>query len=317
MSLQPGNMHPDAYLQTWNLTFSKQFWNNVIDVSYVGVKGTKEDTSLLNFNVGPPQAPGGNVQADRPYPAFGQMRVLDFHGASIYEGFLAHFEHRLSHGLTLTTSYSYSTDRDNQGGGTNQQRNETQNPFVKEWAHGLTEQRNNLALAVMYNLPQLKHDRNAVARSLVNGWGVDAIFQYYSGSPQYVHQGADGQNNGNNFQNPDLVPGQQDGVSHRSINEWFNTARFTEAIGHYGNTPRNPSWVVSPSHNPLELELSRNFVMPFAEQQKLSLQIQAFNFFNHPQFGPPNTNQSSGSFGTISTTTLDNREVQLVAKYYF
>ncbi len=57
--------------------------------------------------------------------------------------------------------------------------------------------------------------------------------------------------------------------------------------------------------------------MPFSEQQKLSLQIQAFNFFNHPQFGAPNTNQSSGSFGTITSTTLDNREVQLVAKYYF
>ena len=28
--------------------------------------------------------------------------------------------------------------------------------------------------------------------------------------------------------------------------------------------------------------------MPFAEQQKLSLQIQAFNDLNHPQFGAPN-----------------------------
>ena len=99
VSIPPGRQHPDLYLQTWNLTFSKQFWNNVIDVSYVGVKGSKEDTSLLNFNVGPPQAPGGNVQANRPYPAYGQMRVLDNHGASIYEGFLVHFQHRLSNGL--------------------------------------------------------------------------------------------------------------------------------------------------------------------------------------------------------------------------
>ena len=129
VSIPPGRDHPDLYLQTWNLTFSKQFWNNVIDVSYVGVKGSKEDTSLLNFNVGPPQAPGGNVQANRPYPAYGQMRVLDNHGASIYEGFLVHFQHRLSHGLLLTTSYALSSDRDDQGGGTNQQRNQTQNPF--------------------------------------------------------------------------------------------------------------------------------------------------------------------------------------------
>jgi len=317
VSLPPGNGHPDLYLGTWNLTVSKQFSNNVIDVSYVGVKGTHEDTSLLNWNVGPPQPPGGNVQADRPYPAYGQMRVLDYHGASIYNGFLVHFEHRLSRGLNLTASYALSKDRDNQGGGTNQERNETQNPFVKEWANALTDQRNNLSVAVLYNLPQLNADRNALARHLVNGWSLDAIFQYYSGSPQYVHQSADGQNNGNNFQNPDLVSGQANGVHNRSINEWFNTARFTEAVGHFGNTPRNPSWIVSPSNEPLELEVARNFAMPFGEGQRLSLQIQAFNFFNHPQFGAPNTNQSSGSFGTISSTTLDNRELQLVAKYYF
>jgi hypothetical protein len=317
VSLPPGNRHPDLYLQTWNFTVSKQFRNNVIDVSYVGVKGTKEDTSLLNYNVGPPQAPGGNVQADRPYPAYGQMRVLDYHGASIYHGFLVHYNHRLSHGLNLTASYSLSSDRDNQGGGTNQQRNQTQNPFQKVWAHGLNEQRNNLTIAAIYDLPKLSQQRSPVARGLVNGWGVAAIFQYYSGSPQYVYQGADGQNNGNNFEYPDLVPGQPNGVPNRSINEWFNTARFTEAIGHYGNAPRNPSWVVSPSNNPLEFELQRTFVMPFSEQQKLSLQIQAFNLFNHPQFGAPNANVSSSSFGTISSTTLDNREVQLAAKYYF
>ena len=268
VSIPAGRNHPDLYLQTWNLTFSKQFGNNVIDVSYVGVKGTKEDTSLLNFNVGPPQPPGGNVQANRPYPAYGQMRVLDNHGASIYEGFLAHFQHRLSRGLDLTASYALSSEQDDIGGGTNQQRNQTQNPFVKVWANGLNQQRNNLTVAVLYDLPKLNDDRNGVARSLLNGWSVAGIFQYYSGGPQFVYQSNDGQNNGNNFQYPDLVPGQPNGVPNRSINEWFNTARFTEAIGHYGNAPRNPSWVVAPSNNPLVLELKRMFAMPFAESQK-------------------------------------------------
>ena len=317
VSIPIGRDHPDLYLQTWNLTFSKQFGNNVIDLSYVGVKGTKEDTSLLNYNVGPPQPPGGNVQANRPYPAYGQMRVLDNHGASIYEGFLVHFQHRLSRGLDLTASYALSSLQDDIGGGTNQQRNETQYAFAKVWANGLTQQRNNLTVAVLYDLPKLNDDRNAVARNLLNGWGVAGIFQYYSGSPQFVSQSDDGQNNGNNFEYPDLVPGQPNGVPNRSINEWFNTARFTEAIGHYGNAPRNPSWVVAPSNNPLGLELKRMFAMPFAESQKLSLQIQAFNAFNHPQFGAPNANESSSSFGTITSTTLDNREFQFVAKYFF
>jgi len=203
------------------------------------------------------------------------------------------------------------------GGGTNQERNETQKPFVFEWANGLTDQPQNLAIGAVYNLPQLRPDRNAVARHLLSGWGINAIFQYLSGSPIFIHQGNDGQHNGNNFEYPDLVSGQPDGVPNKSIKQWFNTAKFTEAIGHYGNTPRNPDWIYSPPSNPLELALSRIFLMPFAESQRLNFQIQAFNFLNHPQFSAPSGNQSSGHFGKITSTSFDNREVQLVAKYYF
>ena len=64
--------HPDLYLQTYNLTISKQFWSNVIDISYVGVKGTHQDTSLLNYNTGLPQSASADVNADRPFPTFGQ-----------------------------------------------------------------------------------------------------------------------------------------------------------------------------------------------------------------------------------------------------
>lgn len=320
VSLPPGMRHPDLYLQTWNMTGSKQFKNNVIDVSYVGVVGRKEDTSLLNWNVGPPQNVNSptavSPQQDRPNPQFAQMRVTDTNGASIYEGLLFHFEHRLSHGLTVTASYALSSYRDDIGGGTNQQRSQTQIATAKVWANGLNKQKNNLTLAVIYNLPKLNNG-NAVLQHAVNGWQIDSIYQYYSGSPQFIYQGADGEDNGNNFEYPDLVPNQPNASPHKSINEWFNTARFTEAIGHYGNAPRNPSWITSPSNQPFQFEINRSFAMPYSEQQKLSLQIQAFNVLNHPQFGAPNGNQSSGSFGTISNTNLDNREVQLVAKYFF
>jgi hypothetical protein len=317
VSLPPGNQHPDLYVQTWNLTGSKQFKDNVLDISYVGVKGLNEDTSLLNWNVGPPQASGGNVQANRPNPQFAQMRVLDNHGASFYEGLLVHFEHKMAYGLNLTTSYAFSRDWDDQGGGTNQERNETQIATQKIWANALTEQKNNLVVAVVYNVPKL-HNGNAVVQHALNGWNIDAIFQYLSGNPVYIHQSRDTQNNGNNFEYPNLLSTQPNGVANRSINEWFNTLRFIQApVGQYGNAPRNPHWITSPSNEPLQLEVARSFAMPFAEQQKLSLQVQAFNVFNHPQFGAPNGNRSSGSFGTIQTTTLDNRELQLVAKYFF
>ena len=90
---------PTASIRTyisrpWNLTLSKQFWSNVLDVSYVGVKGTHQDTSIPYFNTGPPQPANLTANGNRPYPTFGNIRLVDYHGASMYNGLKVHFEHQ-------------------------------------------------------------------------------------------------------------------------------------------------------------------------------------------------------------------------------
>ena len=152
--------------------------------------------------------------------------------------------------------------------------------------------------------------------AFVNGWGLNAIFQVIAGSPLFVNQSADGENNGNNFEYPDLVPGQPLTLPHRTIAEWFNTAAFTEAVGHYGSTPRNPSALVSPANDPLTLAITRSFPVPFREQH-VDFRVEAFNALNTPQFGAPASAQGSGIFGKITATMIDNRELQLVLKYFF
>jgi hypothetical protein len=314
-STPPDGKHPDLYLQTWNLTLSKQFWSNVIDISYVGIKGTHQDTSIPYYNNGPPQPPGRSVNANRPFPTIGNIRMLDYHGASMYNGLEVHFQHSFSHNLEFTTAFSWSHLLDNQGGDTNGVRNQTQIPTAKEWASGLTDVRKNLTVAFVYQLPKLAGG-NAAERAILNGWALNSIFQYVDGSPLYVTQAADGENNGNLFQRPDLVPGQAITVPHKSIAQWFNTAAFTQANGHYGSTPRNPRGVLSPAVDPLTLGLHRNFPLPF-EQQYMNFRIEVFNALNHPQFAAPGTSQGSSTFGKISSTSIDNREVQLALKYIF
>ena len=313
-SLPSDGKHPDLYLQTWNLTLSKQFWSNVIDISYVGVKGTHQDTSIPYFNNGPPQPSTGSVNANRPYPTIGNIRLLDFHGASAYNGLLVHYQHTLSHQVEFTAAYAWSHLLDNQGGDTNGVRNETQIPTAKEWANGLTDQRHNLTVAFVWQLPTLSGG-NRAARAVLNGWGFNGIFQFLAGNPLFVSQSADGENNGNLFQRPDLT-GQPLTVAHRTVSAWFNTAAFATAVGHYGSTPRNPSAIVSPSNDPLTLAVKRNFAMPF-ERQSLDFRLEVFNALNHPQFGAPGSTQGSSTFGKISSTSIDNREVQLALKYLF
>jgi TonB dependent receptor len=313
-TLPMNDQHPDLYLQTYNLTVSKQFWSNVIDISYVGVKGNHQDTSDENFNTGPPQPASGNVNANRPYPTFGTIRLIDFSGgASSYNGLNIHFEHRFSHQLEFTGSYSWSHLLDNQGTDINNGSSETQIPASKEWASGLTDQRNYLTIAFVWELPKVSGG-NAAMRAVVNGWGINSIYQYISGSPLWMTQSVDGENNGNQNQRPDLVPGQPLKLAHRTNAEFFNTARYTTAIAHYGSTPRNP--VTGVKNDPLTLAVKRIFPLPF-EGQHLDFRFEAFNAFNHPQFAAPGVVQGSSTFGVITGTHTDNRDLQLALKYIF
>jgi hypothetical protein len=313
-SLPPDGKHPNLYLQTWNLTLSKQFWSNVVDISYVGVKGTHQDTSLIQFNVGPPQASPAKltVNQNRPYPNFGQIRMVDFHGASMYNGLNIHLEHRFSHGLNFTTAYSWSHLLDNQQGDTNTGNRNGSQSIAKNWATGVTDQRNALTIALVYQLPKYSY-QYAAERAILNGWGFNSIFTAVAGLPIFITQSADGENNGNNYEFPDVVPGQSLTLSKRSPAAWFNTAAFATANGHYGNMRRNP--VTGAPQIPLTLAVNRSF--PTFEGQHLDFRIEAFNALNEPQWGIPGASQGSSTFGKITSTSIDNRELQLALKYNF
>jgi hypothetical protein len=61
--------------------------------------------------------------------------------------------------------------------------------------------------------------------------------------------------------------------------------------------------------------LGRTFKI--SERQTLLVRGEAFNILNHPNFALPNNNQSSGSFGQISSTVGTPRTLQLAVKYLF
>jgi hypothetical protein len=44
---------------------------------------------------------------------------------------------------------------------------------------------------------------------------------------------------------------------------------------------------------------------------------EAFNAFNHSQFGAPTATEGSGIMGVITNTTINNRELRLTLKYMF
>jgi len=316
VTLPADRKHPDLYLQTYNLTVSKQFGSNVLDISYVGVNGSHIDSSIKNFNSAAPGDLVNDVQGRRPYNTFARIRYQDFDGASSYNGLQVHFEHRLTKGVSFTAAYTLSHELDNQafdtnGGGCGCQ--DPRNPH--EWANGTTDQRHNLSVGYVWKLPTFIKSGTTATKLLADGWALNGLVQLASGNPYDILQSSDGQNTDNQWERPNRVTGSKLSVANRTIDNWFNTDAFTLSTVNFGTSTRNP--LVSPAIDVVNLAVMKNFAMPYNETHQLQVRFEAFNAFNTPQWSTPDANLGDSTFGQVTSTRLNNRELQLAVKYLF
>src|SRR3989442_12487782 len=108
VTLPSDGKHPDTHVQNWNLQASRQFGkNDVLEVGYVGSKGTHVDTSF-RYNWNQPDPGPGDIQSRRPYPNLSRIRMQSYGSNTIYHSLQTRFEHRLSTHLNLTAAYTYS-----------------------------------------------------------------------------------------------------------------------------------------------------------------------------------------------------------------
>jgi len=314
VTLPPDRRHPDTYLQSWNLQVSRQFGSsNLLEVAYVGNKGTHLDTSFKNFNQ---PAPGpGDIQPRRPYPTIARIRMQHYGANLSYNALQVRYERRMAKGVSATAAYAFSHTIDDTGETTNNGGCLCQLPTrVNERANSVYDQRQNLVVSFVWELPLAKSGKGA-ASLLIGGWAVEGIVAVASGSPFDVLQSFDGQNNDGLWERPNLVPGRQLSVANQDPANWFNTGAFAGSIYQYGNSPRNP--LVGSTTKNLNLSLRKNFKMPYSEAQSLEFRVEAFNAFNTPQFSNPDSSLGDGSFGRVTSTKNDNRLLQLALKYYF
>jgi outer membrane receptor protein involved in Fe transport len=314
VTLPADRLHPDTYVQNWNLMFSKQFGANVLDVGYVGNKGTHVDSSFKNWNQ--PDPGPGDIQARRPYPDYARIR-LQFYGANIsYNSLQVRFERRLTKGLSLTAAYTWSHEIDDAWETTNSGGCGCQNPhdLGAERSSGVYDQRHNFVLGYVWQIP-FANNLKGIAGAVAAGWSFEGILTLASGNPFDVLESFDSQNNDGLWERPNLVAGKRTSVSNQGPSLWFNTNAFTPSVFMYGNSPRNP--VVGPGTKALNATLMKAFRMPWSEQQALEFRAEAFNAFNTPQFSNPDQYLGDTAFGQVTSTKLANRELQLALKYRF
>ncbi len=319
VSIDPGRRHFNPYLQNWNLQVSRQLGrNDALEVGYVGTKGTFLDSSQLNFNS--PDPGPGDIQARRPYPEFARIRLVTSDGNSNYHALQTRFEHRFAHGLSFTAGYNWSHMLDDQNDETNGGRalaQDVRNRGKAEKASSIFDIRQRLVVGYVWDIPFTSGLKGPL-QTVLGGWSLGGIITLQTGSPFRITQSADSQNNDSvGAARPNLVSGQAMSIpsSQQDPQRWFNTAAFTNSVFSYGNTPRNP--LVGPGLKTFDLSVQKTFRMPYRERHQLLFRTEFFNAFNTPQFGSPGASLGTGTFGRITGTAADNRQVQFGLRYAF
>lgn len=305
----------NGYMQNFNLQLSKELSkNDVLEAGWVGTKGTHVDTSLQNFNQ--PEPGPGDIQARRPYNIYARIRMIAPDTNTVYHSLQSRFEHRFTQGLSLTASYTWSKTIDDAGETINAGGCICQNPRNRgkaERAASVYDQRHRLVVGYVWELPFAKSSTGAPG-FLLRGWQFGGIVTLASGRPFNIVQSGDTWNADALWPRPNSIPGASPILSDKTADRWFDTNAFTRSTT-YGTTPRNP--VVGPGLHTFDMSFSKAFRIPSMESHSVLFRAEMFNTFNSPQLNNPGGTLGTGTFGRVTGTAADNRQVQFALRYSF
>jgi hypothetical protein len=130
-----------------------------------------------------------------------------------------------------------------------------------------------------------------------------------------VLDGKDQSNTGHQYDRPNAT-GQTTELprDRQDPQRFFNTGAYVlQPFGSYGSAGRNT--VIGPGQ--IAWDFSTTKLFRIEEQRNLEFRFEAFNMPNHPNWGLPNTTVTSTSFGRITSTSTNMRELQFALKLNF
>ncbi len=244
---------------------------------------------------------------------------------SDYNALQTTFKQRLWNGLDFVANYTLSKAMSNNLGyyGTGGVASEGAYPVNSRdidmnYGRAFFDARHIVSVAGSYAIPvgidrQFGSDMNRALDAIVGGWDVSFAFTAHSGYPITVQDSSNPSLQiTRSTQWPDLVGNPV--PSSQSIDNWLNRDAFRSAApGQFGNA--GVGVADAPGYWNVDFSLSKRFAT-FGRQYFL-IRGEAYNLFNHPNFGPPDRNIQSQNFGTITSVVNPPREIQLVLKYFF
>ncbi len=344
------------YVQQW--MYGLQYAptpSDVIDITYVGNHGVHvfgglnlnqldpkyfSMGSALNTKVPNPffgHVPAGSPcnldqqtveqgQLLKPHPEFCSINEVDDPaGGSHYNALEVNYTHRVSQGLTMLASYTFSKFIDNVGGPENwvsASANFSENirnvyNLAAEKSVDATDTPHSFVLSYVYELPigrgkKFGGGMGGVLNTIVGGWQTSGALTLKEGFPLTITSVGNGVNYFGAGQHVDVVGDYHTG--HPSRTQWFNTSAFVAAQSYsLGNAPRYFSDLRAPGYRNWDMSIQKYF--PIRESVRFQFRLDMFNALNHTNFYSPNTFMGSG-FGTI-TQSWTPRQMQAALKLYW
>jgi hypothetical protein len=302
----------NASLHAWNMNVQRQLASDLaLTLGYSGSHGTN---LRISRNINQP------VDGVRPFAALassspisagtplGNITQVESSGFSNYHAAWAALTKRLSRGLQLDTSYTWSKSLDTNS--LNSSGFAVQNSYDIPDQYGLSDfdARHRFVLSGSYALPFTGH-------VLTRGWQIAAVVQAQSGNPVNIVTSNSRLNGMPNTVRPDVTgPIRIIG----SVDRWFDPSVFV-AADHFGNLGRNV--VIGPGFINTDVSLIKNTRV--GTSPGLEFRVDIFDVFNHPNLGPPGNIVGSPTFGKITRTRLptgeagSSRQIQVAARLFF
>jgi len=285
--------------------------------------GAQENTRVTNpflgvFSPTSSLGQGATITQSRLWPRFPQFTSLTLQGANggraLYHSLQVKADKRLTHGLNLLWTYTFSRLMDN---------NTTSivNPrFYRAVAP--IDQKHVSRVAFTYQLPWRFEGAgmNRVWKQAFGGWAVSGLAQLLTGTPLSVSHSF---GRPLRIRNPRLSGpvsarlGDARDASGKIANPYFDITAFAPLRDQYTITPEPPMLdeLRAPGTRSLNLAVFKTF--PLLERLRLEVRMEATGATNTPVFGAPATNMSqAATFGVISSAG-GNRAMQGSARLVF
>lgn len=312
-----------AYTQHWNLSLQRELGSNrAIELAYIGSKGTK---LLATRDLNQP-APSPRQPNLRPNPRFDEISLQGSMADSNYHALQASLQQRLSQGLSLQASYTWSKSIDNASGifasaGDPNYPQDSWN-LAAERGRSNFDIPHRFTAGYTWNLPFGKGRRwlgDGAAAAILGGWQTDGIVVLQGGRPFTVAFFPEFDNSNTGRTNLGFGANDRPNLVGRATldsptpERWFNLAAFAiPSYGSFGNAGRNI--LSGPGFRNVNASLRRSVAL--GERTTLQLRAEFFNLFNQVNLGLPDNFVGSPSFGSVRSAESPRR-IQLGIKLLF